>query len=549
MGCGMVDVGFNLMLRAMLRRKSIARLDARICDLVGGDDPYNALRFYEGGTCIHKDAVIRLSAVVGIPVEKAFCPESKSVDLLYQLISTASNENVLIDGVVFIGGEENPCSVDLAVCLWTSDSSRMTVVCRLSNPLHSPIDVSEVTVCFWAGGKTVDYEIESQYVNPSRFVKALKNKADFFELVEGCSVFDGGSNALVEHLYDIWVPRTRPWAAEFDDELDRKRQCENEYVLSPASARYTASFGSETYSIVYSSDNGGTWKIESIQSNKFKYVVDWREENNPCLHLFLQNGYELYASVKESVKESVARVLSGMLSGGQMLANASRDSSNLNDGASQGGGVLEKAEKDIARQESLFPVEKVRFNDLLVRSAIRTCGHSEHDIRSVTAVVCVFAPERGVVEESVSAFCCPQCKRYYVLEDEFDKLVQKGKLCCRVITHTGRLSALLPRTDGDSALSDESLYYSLGYNVSQESHLSAAERRAVLDFIVVNGFRSRKQTISFLEWLIARNSGKANMRNAVLKWQSDVDYLMRNSCKDVERVKIDRVFLTKRKWR
>ena len=48
--------------------------------------------------------------------------------------------------------------------------------------------------------------------------------------------------------------------------------------------------------------------------------------------------------------------------------------------------------------------------------------------------------------------------------------------------------------------------------------------------------------------LIRRNGRRMNMSNAVRRWQREIDCLMLSKGEDVKRVKIDRVFLTKRKW-
>ena len=89
----------------------------------------------------------------------------------------------------------------------------------------------------------------------------------------------------------------------------------------------------------------------------------------------------------------------------------------------------------------------------------------------------------------------------------------------------------------------------MGYNAIQEENLTPGERRAILDFIIVNDFRTQKQAIGYLQWLIRRNGRNRNMGNAVRRWQSDIDYLMKRKRSDVKRVKIDRIFLTKHKWR
>ena len=158
----------------------------------------------------------------------------------------------------------------------------------------------------------------------------------------------------------------------------------------------------------------------------------------------------------------------------------------------------------------------------------------------------MFTPGSGIVEVAVDAFCCPQCKRYFILENDFAKLRSRGKICCRIVTKTGKVSDFIPH--GDAGLSEQSFFNSLGYNVGKQDDLSPAERRTILDFAISNNLKSQKATIGFLQWLIDFNGKRANMDEAVEKWRSDIKYLMSDHYAEVERVKIGRIFLVDKQW-
>ena len=49
---------------------------------------------------------------------------------------------------------------------------------------------------------------------------------------------------------------------------------------------------------------------------------------------------------------------------------------------------------------------------------------------------------------------------------------------------------------------------SLGYNVNQKENLSPNERRVILDFAITNGFKTQKEAIGFLQWLIDYNGSR-----------------------------------------
>jgi len=190
--------------------------------------------------------------------------------------------------------------------------------------------------------------------------------------------------------------------------------------------------------------------------------------------------------------------------------------------------------------------ECVHLNDLVVRTSIRTCGQANHNIEEVIAIICVFTPGRGVYEVAVDAFCCRRCRKYFILEEAFDRVAARGSLCCRVITKQAKMKEAMPKRFRD--LSDESLFKQLGYSVGKKEDLTPSERRTVLDFAIENGLKTQKETIGFIQHLIRFNGRGPHMGDSVQKWNSDIKYLMSSRTVNVERIRIDRIFLTEHNW-
>jgi len=169
------------------------------------------------------------------------------------------------------------------------------------------------------------------------------------------------------------------------------------------------------------------------------------------------------------------------------------------------------------------PEMLVRVDDVLERSSIGICGQPGHMLRMAVASVCVFSPDKGVDEVAVEVTFCPTCARFYILDDDFDRLSTLGAICCQVIPH-GRKPGVHTQYVGPG-LADQAFFKSLGYPTGRRDDLPAAERRAVLDFAIVNGFRSREATTSFIRWLIEFNTGRKGTDDAMSRWSDDLAYL------------------------
>ena len=73
----------------------------------------------------------------------------------------------------------------------------------------------------------------------------------------------------------------------------------------------------------------------------------------------------------------------------------------------------------------------------------------------------------------------------------------------------------------------------LGYNVDSRVNLSENERRIILKYAIGLGFISKKLTIFYLQTFIKKASPKYNMKEAIRKWKSDLQWVMNYDGKDI----------------
>lgn len=177
------------------------------------------------------------------------------------------------------------------------------------------------------------------------------------------------------------------------------------------------------------------------------------------------------------------------------------------------------------RPKRIIPKEKqieddyIRFNDFLVLTYAYDCRNNGHDLQEVRAVVYCLTRTGEVIEKKVMVGYCRDCKRYYLLKKEFDRLKVGFILLCRVIDDTE------PSTNETGVFADfnkESIMKQYGYSVSQVRGLSAVQRKTILEFLLVGNVLTRAEICSHLDWLIGiRSYDEKRYQTAIDKWQDD----------------------------
>ena len=74
-------------------------------------------------------------------------------------------------------------------------------------------------------------------------------------------------------------------------------------------------------------------------------------------------------------------------------------------------------------------------------------------------------------------------------------------------------------------LAQESILHLCGYSVNQTDNLSASARQQILQYLIDSKNMSKPEIISYLNGFIRRNGKKANMEEAVRRWEADIKWV------------------------
>lgn len=176
----------------------------------------------------------------------------------------------------------------------------------------------------------------------------------------------------------------------------------------------------------------------------------------------------------------------------------------------------EKEIREIFEEEERL----LNYEDVLVRTTNKRCIELGHELIEVNAKVVLLKHVTFTKQEyDVIAYYCSECRRYYILEDEYKRLKSLGIICCKVVD----INEL--NKSASASWADESVLMQCGYTVSQKVNLDSKARHSILNMVIYNEVMSRERIVDFLEWLVRKNSGSKTKMKAVMKWNADIDYL------------------------
>lgn len=197
-----------------------------------------------------------------------------------------------------------------------------------------------------------------------------------------------------------------------------------------------------------------------------------------------------------------------------------------------------KTDKSSSKEKSH---QQVKFTSFVVTTNIFRCNKN-HKLESVIAVVDILRQDGSVVQESIPASYCKDCKIYFILEPDYKAARFKGVLLCQLISQEKyeKEYATLMESSNFKA---ESLLHRCGYNVNSIDNLSALQRHEILRRVLANGLYSKAGLLSFLDWLINQNTNKKtkDMSSAVQKWKDDRAFISLFASDSDRKVKIDRI--------
>lgn len=182
----------------------------------------------------------------------------------------------------------------------------------------------------------------------------------------------------------------------------------------------------------------------------------------------------------------------------------------------------------------------IKIKDAMVRTDNLKCVQNDHSLRRIDAIVGVIDDvTHRCVETKIDVYYCEICNRYYITEQTFIRLKNRGYICCRIID----IKELNPQNKY-SSWAEESTLKQYGYTVDSKANLSQEKRLSILSLIIDCEIMTKTRIIEFLSWLIAQNSNRKNMEKVVGKWRDDIKELQADYFDlGLRKVKIETIFL------
>ena len=145
-----------------------------------------------------------------------------------------------------------------------------------------------------------------------------------------------------------------------------------------------------------------------------------------------------------------------------------------------------------------------------------SCKRNNHNVEAATGLLL----NRSGVVIKININYCPECKRCFISYDEYlnYKKIYGGLLGNIKITNGSYVSF-------EADLAQESILSICGYSVNQTENLSPAIRQGILQYLIDSKVSNKPEIIDYLNFFIKRNGKKANMEEAVRRWNEDLKWV------------------------
>ena len=153
---------------------------------------------------------------------------------------------------------------------------------------------------------------------------------------------------------------------------------------------------------------------------------------------------------------------------------------------------------------------------LYVCKGMTSCKRNSHKVESATGLLL----NRSGAIIKININYCPECRRCFISYDEYQnyKKIYGGLLGNIKITN----GSYIPF---EADLAQESILSICGYSVNQTENLSPAIRQGILQYLIDSKVSNKPEIIDYLNFFIKRNGKKANMEEAVRRWNEDLKWV------------------------
>ena len=168
-------------------------------------------------------------------------------------------------------------------------------------------------------------------------------------------------------------------------------------------------------------------------------------------------------------------------------------------------------------------IKDISPKNFITRVNVYGCVNEKHKLIDIRCRVKILNRNGKVEDHIVPGAYCETCEKYFLLENEFQRLKLKGILVCKVVEQDYWLT--VGNQKGYMNLNKESLLHILGYNVNAQMDLSKMQRWGLLEVIVDEGIMTVTEIQSHLQWLIKRSGSNRNFEDARFKWEMDYKHI------------------------
>lgn len=158
----------------------------------------------------------------------------------------------------------------------------------------------------------------------------------------------------------------------------------------------------------------------------------------------------------------------------------------------------------------------------VTRTNVFRCSTKSHELTDIMCRVKVVRRNGSIGAITIPGAYCDTCKRYYILERDYERLKIQGIPLCKIVEYdfwtSNNQSTFL-------GLNHESLLHMMGYNVNAQENLSTKQRWCILETIIDAKILTVIEIQSHLEWLIRRSKNLDNFASARSKWEYDSKHI------------------------
>ena len=178
--------------------------------------------------------------------------------------------------------------------------------------------------------------------------------------------------------------------------------------------------------------------------------------------------------------------------------------------------MVESVCETIGNAASSPDIYKFRTSDtLVVFCGADTCREENHQLKNMRVDFSFY----GKPDKQYTIERCAHCKQFRISLDDLIQMFESyGVPRCRIMYEND--------ASGDfSDFGDTSIFYDMGYTVSQTAGLSAAQRQRILKCAIDTGKASKYDVMKFLRQRMNINGMKAGNEIAFQKWKEDYDFI------------------------